>query len=183
MNTDTYAIICVRVCVQYSAVRYLLWAGLAQRTEGKPWPPLGNDPSHKSAICCYKNNMTCRVMLCVMSCYIMWCYLSCNHMCYIVLCFVVPYHVIQCCIIFCTAMIWCDCSRCKIQWLDRISYPRSSIVLLKDMRLGAFGTSLSPRTDTVSKECSTCNTAPRIDRNCFKNPLFNVDINGDVCVG
>ena len=28
----------------------------------------------------------------------------------------------------------------------------------------------------VSKECSTCNTAPRIDRNCFINPLFNVDI-------
>ena len=39
----------------------------------------------------------------------------------------------------------------------------------------------------VSKECSTCNTAPRIERKCLINPLCDVvivvDINEDVSIG
>ena len=51
-------------------------------------------------------------------------------------------------------------------------------MLLKDMRLGALGTSPSHCTEAgaVSKECSTCNTAPRIERKCFINPLCDVVI-------
>lgn len=32
----------------------------------------------------------------------------------------------------------------------------------------------------VSKECNTCNTAPRIERKCLINPLCHVDIVVDI---
>jgi hypothetical protein len=40
----------------------------------------------------------------------------------------------------------------------------------------------------VSKECNTCNTAPRIERKCLINPLCDVvivideDVGVDICV-
>ena len=66
----------------------------------------------------------------------------------------------------------------KTHILDRVSYPISRVlVLLKDMRLGALGASLTPCTGTTSKECNTCSTAPRIERKCFINPLCHKDRN------
>ena len=59
-------------------------------------------------------------------------------------------------------------------------------MLLKDMRLGALGPSPSHciEAGAVSRECSTCNTAPRIERKCLINPLCHVviviDIDEDV---
>ena len=78
----------------------------------------------------------------------------------------------------------------RIHSSSSASHPISKeLVLLKDMRLGALGTSPSHciEAGAVSKECSTCNTAPRIERKCLINPLCDVvivvDINEDVNMG